>query len=139
LLLVDLDQTNERAPALRQEWLPNPAQRMCFRVAVRKVESWLLADREAIARFLGIQTSRVPAAPDAEPDPAMVLMSLAARSTRREIRLDMVPAGGGRRGAAYPSRLMEFASTDWNPSSAEACSESLRRCMRCVRQLVQAA
>jgi hypothetical protein len=33
------------------DWLPQPAQLMCFRVAVRELESWLLADAEALAAF----------------------------------------------------------------------------------------
>src|SRR3954471_10845125 len=51
LVLVDLDQENCAAD-LRNLWLPEPASFMCFRVAVRAVESWLLADRERIAEFL---------------------------------------------------------------------------------------
>src|SRR4029077_6778678 len=60
IILVDLDHDAECAPPLRSTWLPNPSPFMCFRVAVRQVESWLLADRERLARFLSVNTSRVP-------------------------------------------------------------------------------
>ena len=39
IVLVDLDHDADCAPALRNTWLPNPSPWMCFRVAVRQVES----------------------------------------------------------------------------------------------------
>ena len=50
-VLVDLDQEEECAPALVSSWLPVGTRDLCFRVAVREVEAWLLADRPGIARF----------------------------------------------------------------------------------------
>ncbi|RLF63060.1 MAG: hypothetical protein DRN33_04790, partial [Thermoplasmata archaeon] len=60
VVLVDLDHDEECAPLLRNEWLPQPASKMCFRIAVREVEAWLLADRKGIASFLGVSQSAVP-------------------------------------------------------------------------------
>ena len=54
IVLIDLDDDFECAPTLRAEWLPTPAEHMYLRVAVRTVESWLLADREGIAAFLSV-------------------------------------------------------------------------------------
>ena len=82
IVLVDLDQDAECAPPARAQWLPDPAARMCFRIAVREVESWLLADRETLADFLGIALSRVPTNPENLDDPKAVLVNL-ARSSRR--------------------------------------------------------
>ena len=54
-VLVDLDRdkslepAEDCAPVLRGKWLPNPACGMCFRVAVRAMEAWLLADAETLA------------------------------------------------------------------------------------------
>ena len=43
-VLVDLDNDADCAPPLRDAWLPDPAPGLCFRVAVRAVEAWLMAD-----------------------------------------------------------------------------------------------
>jgi hypothetical protein len=85
---------------------------MCFRVAVRETEAWLLADRERLARFLGISTSRIPLDPEAMDDPKSLMVDLARHSRRREIREDMIPRSGSGRnvGPAYVSRLIEFVA-----------------------------
>ena len=45
IVLADLDRDAECAPPLRNDWLPSPAALMCFRIAVRAVEAWLMAER----------------------------------------------------------------------------------------------
>ena len=119
IVLVDLDQDAECAPPARAQWLPDPASRMCFRIAVREVESWLLADRETLADFLGIALSRVPTIPENLDDPKAVLVNLARSSRRRDIRVDMVPRpeSGRQVGPAYASRLIEYAQGPWRPMS----------------------
>lgn len=139
LVLVDLDEDAKCAPLFRESLLPTPAARMCFRIAVRAIESWLLADREGIARFLGVFLSKVPQHPESIPDPKAALVQVAARSRKRDIRDDLVPrAGSGRRvGPAYSSRLVEFVLGDrgWNPEAAAQSADSLKRCLKCLRTL----
>ena len=94
LVLVDLDNDADCAPLLRAVWLPQPASHMCFRVAVRAVEAWLIADAETLADFLGVSPGRVPADPESLPHPKGVMINLARRSRRRSIRQDMVPSDG---------------------------------------------
>ena len=142
VVLVDLDQEAECAPPLRTAWLPDPAPHMCFRVAVREVEAWLLADRERLSTFLSIAASRVPREPEAEPDPKRTVVDLARQARRREIREDMVPRPGSGRtvGPAYASRLIEFVShptAGWRPNVAAKHSDSLRRCLACLRKLIE--
>ncbi|MBI3697824.1 MAG: hypothetical protein HY238_23705 [Acidobacteria bacterium] len=142
VVLVDLDQEAECAPPLKVAWLPNPAPKMCFRVAVREVEAWLLGDRERLADFLGVAVSRIPRDPEAEMDPKATMVELARRSRRREIREDMVPRPASQRdvGPAYTSRLIEFVldgEISWRPDIASRSSESLRRCLACFRRLAE--
>jgi len=141
LVLVDLDQDFDCAPLLCEQYLPAPSPSMCFCVAVRKVESWLLADRPSIARFLKVPVSSVPAQPDRLPNAKGELARLASRSRNRGIRADMTPRPGSGRevGAAYSSRVREFVDQLWNPQAAEVHSESLRRCRRRLRGLVKRA
>jgi hypothetical protein len=143
VVLVDLNHEADCAPALCEAWLPNPAPHMCLRVAVREVESWLLADRERLARFLGIAVTRLPRDPEALEDPKRTVIALAAQSRRRDIREDMTPRpGSGRRvGPAYTSRLIEFVAdrgSGWRPTVAAENADSLKRCLRRLKGLANA-
>lgn len=139
LLLVDLDRV-VCPSALRELWLPQPAPLMCFRVAVRAVESWLLADREAIADFLGIELSRVPPLPEKEEDPKKTLVSLASKSRKSDIRKAIAPRpeSGRRVGPGYSTFLKDFVGVHWRPEIAAQNADSLRRCLARLRELVQA-
>jgi hypothetical protein len=144
VVLVDLDHDAECAPPLRAQWLPAPANTMCFRVAVREVEAWLLADGETLAHFLGVPIRLIPGDPEGLDDPKGAMVELARRSRRRAIRYDMVPRPASRRsvGPAYNSRLIEYVediSAGWRPDVAAGVSESLARCMQCVRELIASA
>lgn len=142
MVLVDLDHEADCAPDLCSEWLPTPAPRLCFRVAVREIESWLLSDRERLARFLSVPLARIPNAPETIDDPKQEMVRLAAGSRSRQIREDMVPRPGSGRsiGPAYTSRLIEFVTTAqnrWRLGAAQANSDSLQRAMVCLKRLVE--
>ena len=141
LVLVDLDNDEHCASPLRSAWLLQPAPYLCFRVAVREVEAWLLADTEHLAGFLGVARSRLPRDPERLANPKTTMVDLARASRRRDIREDMVPRpGSGRQiGPAYSSRLIEFASADWRPDVAAGRADSLMRAMRCLERLVRGA
>lgn len=140
VVLVDLDRDAECAPPFRAAWLPTPAPHMCFRVAVRTVEAWLLADRERFARFLGVNLGSLPRSPEDLEDPKQLVVDLARGSRKRDIRADLVPRpGAGRRiGPAYTDRLIEFAVGPWRPPAAAEIAESLKRCMSRISELVGA-
>ena len=141
VVLVDLDGEFECAPSLRARWLPSPARHMCFRVAVREVESWLLADRESIARFLSIGQQKVPSSVDDLDDPKQTLIDLARASRRSAIREDMAPrqGSGASVGPAYTSRMTECVRAQgeprWRPDLAAEVSPSLSRCIDALAQL----
>ncbi len=138
VILVDLDNDFDCAPQLRYAWLPKPAPRLCFRVAVREIEAWLLADRERIAQFLRVALSMVPFHPEQLDDPKNTIINLARVSRRRDIREDMVPRPESGRpvGPAYSSRLIEFVSNHWRPDIASEQADSLQRTIRCLKALV---
>jgi hypothetical protein len=125
-VLTDFDKT-DCAPALIRAWLeedphPNPL----FRVAVREVESWLVADA---AGFLGIGVRNVPGNPDEIADPKRKLIDLARTSRRREPRDSSVPRRGGTAqvGPDYNGCMTAFAAKSWNLTEAAKRSCSLRR------------
>ncbi len=120
-----------------QDWVPHPAPHLCFRVAVRALEAWLLADTDAVASYLSVAKTRVPADPEAEAHPKRTLVNIARLSRRPAIAKDMVPREGSGRseGPAYASRIVEFASLHWRPEVAAERSDSLRRAIACLRRL----
>lgn len=91
VVLVDLNHEADCAPDLCRAWLPTRSPKLCFRVAVREVEAWLLADREHISKFLSISKTRIPLNTELEENPKQVMVNLAALSRRRDIREDIFP------------------------------------------------
>lgn len=140
IVLVDLDRDADCAPPFRAECLPQPACSMCFRIAVRAVEAWLLADRERFSRFLGVRIASLPRSPEDVEDPKQLVVELARGSTKRDIRTDLVPrvASGRRVGGAYVDRLTEFVAGSWRPETAAQNADSLRRCLERATELVEA-
>ena len=65
LMLTDLD-TAQCPMTLIEAWSRNNVvpNRLIIRVAVRQIESWLLADRESIANLLKVSLRRLPGNPD---------------------------------------------------------------------------
>ncbi len=139
IVLLDLDGDAPCAPSLVSQRMPCPSRLLSFRVAVRAVESWLLADQKEFAAFIGVRRSELPNLPDLLPDPKGFVVQLARNSKRKQLRNELVPRlGSGKRvGPAYTSRLMEFSLYHWDPVRAESLSESLRRCRSGVRELAQ--
>src|SRR5690242_14250319 len=96
-VLVDLDLDHQCAPLLIQSWMPKPSRYLCFRVAVREVEAWLIGDADGLSKFLAIPQGRVPRDAEQLRDPKQEMVNLAAASRRRDIRIDMTPRPGSGR------------------------------------------
>jgi hypothetical protein len=134
LILTDLD-CEVCAPVLIQKWLPetrNP--NLIFRIAVREVESWVLADRLGFSRFLGISQNKMPKKPDELSNPKAHLINLSRASRKRDLREDIVPKPGStaKQGPAYNERLVSFVKAAWNPSTASHFSPSLERTLKAI-------
>lgn len=129
LLLTDLDR-RPCAAGLVTDWLGRrqAPEGLIFRVVVRAIESWLLADHQAIGSLLEASSARLPVDPDALDDPKRALLDLARRAPRA-VRDDLLPARGAlaKVGTGYNSRLTEFIRNDWSPERAAERSESLHR------------
>lgn len=142
IVLVDLDHDNSCAPELCRDWIPNMSEQMCFRVAIREIESWLLADREHIARFFGVKISDIPEDTDSIDYPKEFLINLARHSTDKKIIEALVPRPGSGRveGPAYIAYLTEFVTNKtrgWRPSVAGTNSDSLFRCIKAISKIVE--
>lgn len=129
VVLTDLDRY-PCPPALLDNWgATDLPPQLLFRIAVREVEAWLLADREGIAEFLHIAVSKVPHTPEAEDDPKRTLINLARRSRKKRLAQELVPEPGSAApiGPLYNARLSEFVNGRWDVDQARLCADSLSR------------
>lgn len=142
LVIVDLDHDdlnmNMSIPSLRQHWLPSVAPSMCFQIAVRAVEAWLLADRKGVAKFLSVSPNQIPSNPESLSDPKEFIVQLASKSRRNYIKKGMVPDLRSKRkvGPEYVSLMATFVQHHWDIRAAQQSAPSLACAVRCLQQLV---
>jgi hypothetical protein len=132
VLLTDLDEL-ECPMALIEDWLTVPRHaNLIFRVAVREVEAWLLADGTNFSRFLRVQEGALPKDVEALKDPKACLIGLARKSRSREIRERIAPLPGStaKQGRDYNACLVSFVVSTWSIPAAAARSVSLARAVR---------
>ena len=136
-VLADLDNEYECAPSLINGWLPDvQSNQLLFRVAVHEIESWLLADKENFAEFFSISKNLVPLKPDNEIDPKHIIISLAKRSRKREIREAIVPIDDyASIGPEYNTKLQSFVQDFWNIDSARKNSPSLDKAIKSLEHI----
>lgn len=134
--IIDLDTELCAAKAIAL-WLPRPAKGMRFRIAVRAIEAWLMADKEKMGDFLAVSPFKLPSYPELETNPKETLISIARHSRSSSIREDIVPrqGSGAKIGPLYVARLNEFTEKHWRPEVAAQCSDSLLRCIRALSAL----
>lgn len=137
LILVDLDDPEPCPADLITDFLrARPAHNLVFRVAVMEIESWIIADREAFASFVGVPSYRIPTNTDTIFDPKEFVVNLARRSRRRGIRQDLVPDPDGTAavGPVFNPRIAAFVAMEWSVSRAVHGSPSLRRAAERLEQ-----
>lgn len=129
IVLADLDEA-ACAPSLLAEWgvVGAPAS-LLFRFAVREAESWLLADARGLAGFIGVPINRIPADPEALPDPKQTLINIARRSRNKRLASELTPPNGSAIpiGPLYNERLAAFVATTWDVEQAAVVAPSLKR------------
>ncbi|MEI8202783.1 MAG: hypothetical protein WCH34_07205 [Bacteroidota bacterium] len=127
-ILTDLD-TYVCPSELIKDWLEYPLKpNLIFRIAVREVESWLLADIDGFSKFTGISKVNIPDNPDNENDPKKTLVNLIKRSRKRYIKEDILPINENAQiGPNYNERLMQYVSDYWDLNRAMLKSNSLYR------------
>lgn len=135
LLLTDLDQI-DCPVALRNEWLgtrPVP-DRLLLRIAVREIESWVLADHDAMRKLIG-DRGKLPPAPDELGDPKAFLLNIVRKYAPRDVKQDLLAERGAMasQGLGYNRRLVAWVKSDWSPDRAAARSPSLLRARQALR------
>lgn len=124
-------------PGKINNWLNGkPNSNLIFRIAVMEIESWVMADRMAIADFLSISESHFPYKMDELSDPKQFLLAKARKSRKRSIKEDIVPRdrSTAKIGPNYNARLSDFIRNNWDVHRAKKCSESLNRAFSRVQK-----
>ncbi len=140
LLLTDLDK-KPCARDLITDWygqarIAQPPDQLMFRVAVHEIESWILADDQALKSYMGIgNKAKGVKNPDSILDPKKELLKLASDASR-DIKADMLPQSGAIAsvGIGYNARMCAFVSKVWDPRRASQKSDSLRRACNRLKQ-----
>jgi hypothetical protein len=138
LLLTDLDRA--KCPAdLIPKWYKTKERpkRMLFRVVVREIEAWLLADRQGFAQFSGVPPRRIPEHPESLEDPKVALLNLVRRYGKKSVKADILPEKGStaRVGFVYNQALCAFVQEAWSPDRAEMIAESLKRARKRLHEM----
>ncbi|TAL60668.1 MAG: hypothetical protein EPN85_06820 [Bacteroidetes bacterium] len=137
-VLTDLDRYN--CPLeLIEEWLNFPKNpNLIFRIAVKEVEAWLLADRGGFAAYTGVSIVNIPMKPELEIDPKRTLLNIVRGCGKRKIKEDILPKNNyAQIGPNYNGRLMEYVQHYWDLNRAIKNSESLQRAVSCLENFQQ--
>ncbi len=142
LVLRDLDADAVCAGDLASRLPPNKSGLMCFRIAVREIESWLLADQQACVDALGFRVVDLATAFDTRKDAKGLLLTAARRSRLRDIReglVERLKSGTLVEGALYNTLLTNFMVEVWRPDVAEKNNDSLRKARQRLAELAVTA
>ena len=140
IIITDLDRT-ECSPELIRKWFslsdkkPKLPPEIIFRIAKQEIEAWLLADRNELARFLGIAKSNFSLQPESLPDPKQHLLNIVRAKGRKRIIRDMLPQGNAHIGVEYNPVLCDFIERHWCPERAAKNSTSLLRALTSLRKI----
>jgi hypothetical protein len=133
VFLTDLD-ARPCPSALITSWFGRARRpaRLHVRVAVRTVESWVLADHKGLAEYLSVSKDKIPREPDNESNPKQRLLMIAERSPVRRRREDLVTRTHGqpRQAPNYNSALRAFVGEHWDLRQAMKTSPSLARAVQ---------
>ena len=132
IVLTDLDRAL-CAPSLMRDWdVDEGAKDFLFRIAVREVEAWLLADREGFSEYLNIPLVKIPQHPEQENDPKQTLFNLVRKCKKRRLVEELVPAVGSCAsiGPLYNMRMGAYVRDNWNVQRALMHSDSLDRAVK---------
>ncbi|MDE2149816.1 MAG: hypothetical protein KGJ55_08300 [Gammaproteobacteria bacterium] len=138
LILVDLIGSGDDCAAHIPDSIAlHRDEKTLVRVAVRELESWLLADVDGLRSFFGDIGKWVLRDPEAEHDPKRAFFNIARKSKRHNTREGLVSERDGSlvAGPDYLGLMSEFLSQHWNPARARERADSLCRCMSRIEAL----
>ena len=133
LVVTDMDTDKGLAPNdFGKKWLGVDClgmlpQKFIFRIAVREIESWIMADQEAIAKYLHVSEDNFTVIPDELPDPKRELFRIIREKCKALRFKRMLPTKNQHIGIDYNGRICEFVDKLWRIEKAMQVSPSLHR------------
>jgi len=129
LILADLD-LHKDSEHLKNIWMNGRkiTNRFLLIVAVREIESWLLADSDSFEKWSSVPKNKIVSNPDSIQDVKQNLLNLISKYAKSEIQRDLLPSKGNltsKVGIAYNSRLVNYIDNYWDPEIARHRSNSL--------------
>lgn len=142
ILFVDSDHHCPKELRVEMEGLsqimPIPAG-LIIRVVDVCVKSWILADRDGLAAFCGLNPSAIPdpVALGRKGSHKEVLLNVLSRARIKDVREAMVRTTKGKLsfGPLYGRRLADFATRHWSAIRAAGHNDSLARALVRLTQL----
>ena len=141
IIITDLDK-KECAVSLIEDWFNNTEKEpeLIFRVAVKEIDAWILADKKGIAKTLNISPDIIPSEPEKIDNPKELLMQLAKKSKKREIREEFPPKDSfAHQGPLYNILLTTFVNEEWNLDEAMKHSKSLEKAYIAIKRFAESA
>ncbi len=138
-LLTDLD--NKNCPiALMESWGYNsPSKNFIFRIAVKEVESWLLADHQGVKSLFGDRISnKLHSNCDSIDNPKEYFLDLAKKAPK-EVRNSLIKKEGAvcSQALGYNAMLERFVRDTWCPNRASENSKSLGRTINRLKSFIE--
>lgn len=147
IALIDLDNDDCPPSLLRRIFSEEINEQFLLRIAVSEAEAWLMSDRAGFARFLGIPVDEMPSITmmdNRNPanvellfpcKPSLYMMrELASCSSNHELRIQLQPKIGAKKGPEYNVAIGAFIRNHWNIQGAMQNSYSLRKAVQRIRE-----
>ena len=151
VVLIDLD-NNGCAPALKSQLLHSEKTNadFIFNVAIDEAEAWLMADRENFSKYFHFPIDLIPCSSKSKMGEMKALQELCfpmksswvlthefmSHSTDSELKAQMVATGTASKGKEYNSAILPFIADFWDIDAASKESDSLRRMITRLNNLV---
>ncbi len=135
LILTDLDD-KRCAPSLKKDWFTfEKSKSLLFRVAVKEVETWLLADRMSFSKYFGVSEREIPEKVETIIDPKKFVTDLAKKSKKQKLKEAVAPREGStvKVGPDYNGAMSLYVEKHWKPETASRFSNSLKRAIGCLK------
>lgn len=137
VLITDLDAVDCPATLMRQWFGGNERPNdFVFRISVREIESWVLADHQGIYELMGDRIGMLPDQVDLLVDPKRELLDAASRA-HRSVREELIAKRGAiaSQGIGYNKVLGDFVQNVWSLERAYPRSPSLQRALLRLQEL----
>lgn len=132
-IFTDLDQF-KCPPNLISNWAGTVKlnEKLVFCIAIKEIETWLMASRTAFSKYLGIKTNHIPQNIEDIPDPKAFLFTLVRKSPHKSLKKDILPdpKNSAKIGKGYNHALTRFVVNYWDIEEAKNNSLSLSRTIK---------